>query len=306
MSVTEWMGITRMKLNRLFYLIKEGIKSIFTHGFMSFASVTIIVACLIIMGSFSLLAFNIDAMITDLEQDNEILAFVDDSLSDEEAMAIQTRLEAVSNVSSVRFVSRQEAFEDFKAEYDDESKFADLPDTTLRHRYVIHLEDLALMEATSEDIMAVNGIADIDAALEISKGIIMIRNAISVVSLIIIAILFVVSVFIMNNTIKLATYSRKEEIAIMKMVGASNAFIRCPFVVEGMILGLFGGGIAFFMQWGVYTLVCDKVMESLVGNLVSVISFDILFWPLLAVFLGIGLVVGVFGSGAAIRNYLKI
>ena len=306
MSVTEWTGTTHMKLNRLFYLIKEGIKSIFTHGFMSFASVTIIVACLIIMGSFSLLTFNIDAMISDMEQDNEILAFVDDSLSDEEAMAIQTRLEAVSNVSEVSFLSREEAFENFKAEYEDSSRFDDLPDNTLRHRYIIHLEDLALMESTAEDIKAINGIAEVGVELEISKAIIAIRNIISVVSLIIIAILFVVSVFIMNNTIKLATYSRKEEIGIMKMVGASNAFIRCPFVVEGMILGLLGGGIAFFLQWGIYDVVTEKVMTSLVGGLVNVIAFDILFWPMLAVFLGIGLVVGVFGSGAAIRNYLKI
>lgn len=306
MSVTEWMGITRMKLNRLFYLIKEGIKSIFTHGFMSFASVTIIVACLLIMGSFSLLTFNIDGIISDLEQDNEILAFVDDSLSDDEARAIQTRLEALSNVSEVRFVSREQAFEEFKAEYEDSSRFDDLPDTTLRHRYVIRLDDLTLMESSAEDINAVNGIAYVDAALEISEGIITIRNVISVVSMIIIAILFVVSVFIMNNTIKLATYSRKEEIGIMKMVGASNAFIRFPFVVEGMILGLLGGGIAFFLQWGIYDVVTEKVMTSLVGGLVNVIAFDVLLWPMLAVFLGIGLVVGVFGSGAAIRNYLKI
>ena len=295
-----------MKLNRFFYLLKEGIKSIFTHGFMSFASVTIIVACLIIMGSFSLLSFNIDSMISDMEQDNEILAFVDEDLSDDEVKAIQTRLEALDNISSVTFLSREEAFDNFKAEYEDSSRFDDLPDTTLRHRYVIHLEDLALMESTAADIRAVNGIADVGAELEVSKAIITIRNIISVVSMVIIAILFVVSVFIMNNTIKLATYSRKEEIAIMKMVGASNAFIRFPFVIEGMILGLLGGGIAFCLQWGLYGLVTDKIMTSLVGGLVTVIAFDILFWPLLVVVLGIGLLVGVFGSSVAIRNYLKI
>lgn len=295
-----------MKLNRFFYLVKEGIKSIFTHGFMSFASVTIIVACLIIMGSFSLLSFNIDAMISDMEQDNEILAFVEDELSDEEARAIQTRLEAISNVSSVTFVTRQEAFESFKAEYDDASRFDDLPDTTLRHRYVIHLEDLALMESTAGDIKAVNGIADVGAELEISQAIIMIRNVISVISLVIIAILFVVSVFIMNNTIKLATYSRKEEIAIMKMVGASNSFIRFPFVIEGMILGLLGGGIAFFIEWGLYSLLTEKIMATLIGGLVNVVAFEIILWPMLGIFLGIGFLVGVFGSSVAIRNYLKI
>ena len=110
----------------------------------------------------------------------------------------------------------------------------------------------------------------------------------------------------MNNTIKLATYSRKEEIAIMKMVGAGNAFIRFPFVVEGMILGLLGGGIAFFIEWGLYSLVTEKIMTSLVGGLVNVVAFDIILWPMLGIFLGIGLLVGVFGSSVAIKNYLKI
>lgn len=304
--MTEWTGTTHMKLNRFFYLVKQGVKSIFTHGFMSFASVTIIVACLIIMGSFSLLAVNINSMIGELEQENEILAFVDDSLSDGEAEAIAPRLEAISNISKVEFVSREQAFEDFKAEYEDETMFNDLPDTVLRHRYVIHLEDISLMANTAEDIKAVGGIADVGADVDISRAFITVRNVISVVSLVIIAILFVVSVFIMSNTIKLATYSRKEEIAIMKMVGASNSFIRFPFVVEGMILGLLGGGIAFFLQWGLYSLVTEKIMTSIVGSLMNVIAFDILFWPLLVVFLGIGLLVGVFGSSVAIRNYLKI
>ena len=168
------------------------------------------------------------------------------------------------------------------------------------------MDDLALMESTAADIKAVNGIADVGAELEIGKAIIVVRNVISVISLIIIAILFVVSVFIMNNTIKLATYSRREEIAIMKMVGASNSFIRFPFVVEGLILGLLGGAIAFFVQWGLYSLVTEKLMTSLIGTLVSVIAFEVLLWPMLAIFLGIGLVVGVFGSTVAIRNYLKV
>lgn len=304
--MTEWTGTTHMKLNRLFYLIKQGFKSIFTHGFMSFASVTIIIACLIIMGSFSLLAVNIDSMITELEQENEILAFVDDSLSDDEAMAIQTRLEALDNVKSVEFVSRQQALINFKADYEDSSRFDNLPDTVLRHRYVIHLEDMALLEATGEDIEAVNGIAEVGVDVEVGQAFITVRNVVSVISMIIIAILFIVSVFIMANTIKLATYSRKEEIAIMKMVGASNFFIRFPFVVEGLILGLLGAGIAFFLQWGIYDLVSQEVLSSFAGSIVSVISFDVLFWPLLAVFLVIGFVVGVFGSNVAIRNYLKI
>lgn len=295
-----------MKLNRFGYLVKEGIKSIFTHGFMSFASVTIIVACLIIMGSFSLLTVNVNEVILELEQDNQILAFVDETLTSEETQEIQPRLEALSNVAEVRFISRGEAMESFISDYEDETTFSDIDESFFRDRYAITLNDISLMEATQSEVMEIRGIADVNAHLEISRGFITVRNIVSVVSLILIVVLLIVSVFIMANTIKLATFGRKEEIAIMKMVGASNGFIRCPFVVEGLALGLLGGGIAFFLQWGLYSLVFDKVMSSMIGSFVPLVTFASLMWPVLAVFLAIGLVVGVFGSSIAIRNYLNV
>ncbi len=295
-----------MKINRFGYLIKEGIKSIFTHGFVSFASITIIVACLIIMGSFSLLAVNVDSVITDLEQDNQILAFVDETLSDEQAQDIQLRIEALPNVREVQFVTRETAMENFVAQYDDESMFSDVDANVLRHRYVVYLHDIALMESTAGEIEAISGIAWVNAHLEISRGFIMVRNVVTAISLVLIVILFVVSVFIMANTIKLATFGRKEEIAIMKMVGASNFFIRCPFVVEGLILGLVGSAVAFFVQWGIYSFICEKVMSGIVGNFVSVMPFSMLLWPLATVFAVVGLIVGAFGSSIAIRNYLKV
>lgn len=295
-----------MKVNRFSYLIKEGIKSIFTHGFMSFASVTIIVACLIIMGSFSLLAVNVDSLISELEQENEILAFVDETLTTEEVLDIRARLEAIPNVRSVQFINRDDAWTNFVSKFDNPSQFSDLDGSTLRHRYVIYLDDLSLMGSTAEAVKDTRGIADISAHLEISQGFIMVRNIVSVISLVFIVILFIVSIFIMANTIKLATFNRKEEIAIMKMVGAGNSFIRTPFVVEGIVLGLLGGGIAFFIEWGIYSLLCGKVMSSLVGAFVTMIPFNVLMWPVLLVFMGVGLVVGVFGGNIAIRNYLKV
>ncbi len=295
-----------MKVNRFSYLFKEGIKSIFTHGFMSFASVTIIVACLIIMGSFSLLAVNVDSIISELEQENEILAFVDETLSTEEVLDIRARLEAIPNVRSVQFMNRDDAMTNFVNQFDDPNQFSDLDSSVFRHRYVIYLVDLSLMEATAEAVKETRGIADISAHLEISQGFIMVRNIVSAISLIFIVILFVVSAFIMANTIKLSTFNRKEEIAIMKMVGAGNAFIRAPFVVEGIVLGLLGGGIAFFLEWGIYSLIFNKAMASVVGAFIPMIPFEYLMWPMLLVFMAVGLVVGVFGSNIAIRNYLKV
>ena len=297
-----------MKINRFGYLVKEGLLSIFTHGFMSFACVMVIVACLLIMGVFTVLAYVVDVNIDNLEQQNEILAFVDENLSEADAREIGKRIEAIDNVKTATFVSREEAMKNFVARYNDEDKemFSDLTPGVFRHRYVIYLDDLSLMDRTEADVEAINGIAETSASLELSRGFIALRNVVTIVSVILIVILFVVSVFIMQNTIKLATFSRREEIAIMKMVGASNSFIRCPFVVEGLILGLLGGAIAFFALWGVYQLASDRIMSGLIANILVIPTFRSIMYPILIIYLAIGFVVGTFGSNIAIRKFLKV
>ena len=295
-----------MKLNSIGYLIKSGFKGIFSHGLMSFATVAIITACLIIMGAFSLLVVNINDMIAGLEEEsNVVVAFIDENLSREEAVALEPAILAVPNVDSAQFVTREEAAEDFQSDYDEEL-FDVITDDTFRDRYVVQLQDISLMEQTRTDLYAVDGVAKVNAHLEYAEGFITARNIVSVISLILIVILIVVSFFIMTNTIKLATFTRREEIAIMKMVGASNGFIRCPFIVEGLVLGLLGGALAFLAEWGLYGLVSSSLLGGLTGTFISVVPFSAVMWPLLAAFLGVGVLVGVFGGSSAIRNYLKV
>jgi cell division transport system permease protein len=152
----------------------------------------------------------------------------------------------------------------------------------------------------------IKGIAKVNAYLEVADGFVTVRNVVSAVSLILVVVLVIVSIFIMANTIKLATYSRREEIAIMKMVGASNWFIRFPFVIEGLVLGLLGGLLGFFLEWGIYDVVTNSIMTGLMGNLLSVIPFGSLSTVVLLIYLAVGLVVGGFGSSIAIRNYLRV
>ncbi len=297
-----------MKLNRLGYLIKEGFLSIFTHGFMSFACVMVIVACLLIMGIFTVLAYVVYLNIDEFEQKNQILAFVDETLSEDEAREIGKRLEAIDNVKQVEFISRETAMNNFIAERteDNSDDYSDLTPSVFRNRYVIYLDDLSMMDLTDDAVKAVSGIADTSASRELSRWFIAFRNVVTLVSVVLIVILFVVSVFIMQNTIKLATFSRREEIGIMKMVGASNSFIRCPFVVEGLILGLLGGAFAFFALWGIYNLASQKVMAGMIGSILVVPDFHTIMYPILIIYLAIGFIVGTFGSNIAIRNYLKV
>lgn len=304
--MTEWMGITAMRLSRCGYLIREGFRSITKHGFMSFASVTVIMACLIIMGSVSLLSVNIDALIKDLENQNEVVAFVDESISDEnEARKIGAALEAVDNVSSVEFVSRDDAMDNFMSKYDSEL-MEGIDETVFRHRFVIHLTDIALMAQTKADLEGVSGIVKVNAHLDYANSFVTIRNVVSVVSLVLIVMLVFVSVFIMSNTIKLATFGRREEIAIMKMVGATNSFIRLPFIIEGLALGIMGGCLAFLAEWGVYQLLTGKLVGTLTGSFITVVPFSSVALTVFVLYVGTGIMVGVFGGINAIRNYLKV
>lgn len=297
------MGITAM--NRFCYLLKQGVKNIFTHGFMSFASITIIIACLLIMGSFSLLTLNIDAMIDEMQNQNNVLAYIDESLSESEARAMESKILAVDNVATAEFVTREEAMENFESDYD-ENLFENIDPTVFRHRFVITLDDLSLMKETQAALRNVKGVASVTAHVDYAEKFISFRNIVSIVSLILIVILIIVSLFIMTNTIKLATFGRREEIAIMKMVGATNAFIRLPFVIEGLVLGAVGGGIAYLLQWGLYSVLTDKIMSGMASGIIDVLPFSAVALPVLIVFLAVGILVGVFGGLNAIRNYLKV
>ncbi len=287
-------------------MIREGFRSIKTHGLMSFATVTIIMACLIIMGSVALLALNIDRLIDDLEDQNEVVAFVDDGLADEEeAKAIGNEILKVNNVSSVEFVSRAQAMENYMSKYD-KSLMEGIDETVFRHRFIIKLHNIEMLKETKLALEEVPGVAKVRAHQEYANTFVRIRNIVSGVSLVLMAILVFVSMFIMSNTIKLATFSRREEIAIMKMVGASNGFIRLPFVIEGLVLGILGGGLGFLAQWGLYNLVTGSLMDSLAEGFLSPVQFMDVAPMVLVIYLAIGVLIGVFGGVNAIRNYLKV
>ena len=210
----------------------------FSHGFMSFAAIGVTVACLVIMGTFSLVAYNANENLKDLQKENAVLAFVDENLSDNEAKALQSTLEKIPGAADCTFVSRQEARDSYVEQYDEDDLYSDLDPSIFRHRYVIHLTDAAQMQQVVSDLEATPGIVKVRADETISNGFLTVRNVASLISIALIAVLLVISVFIISNTIKLTTFDRRDEIAIMKMVGATDGFIRWPFVYEGLLIGL--------------------------------------------------------------------
>ncbi len=291
------------------YHLKEGFHSIFTHGLMSFAAVCMIVACLIIMGSFSLVAVNLDNTLGDLEAENEFTAYVEEGMAEADAQALQTELEQIPNVSSVTFVNGEQALEDYRQRYVDSENaalFEDLPEDLLQHRFRIHVVDIESLSQTVAAVAEVDGISETQAALDIAQGFITIRNMAGAVAWILILLLLIISLFIIANTIKLATFHRREEIAIMKMCGATNWFVRWPFIFEGMILGFVGAVVAFFLQWGIYSLMVTAISEYGGLQLIAVVPFQTLALRVAAIFAAAGLLIGAGGSLLAIRKFLQV
>lgn len=307
MSPAIWrMVCTIMRRFNLFYYIREGFHGAGSHGFMTFASIGIMACCLLIMGSFSLLAINLEHNLDALMSENEFLAYVDDTYEEEAAMALQDDLEAIENISVCTYISREQALEIYVGSLADSSLYADVPASALRDRYSIQVHDIEELSATIEEVRAIPGIVNINAALDVADGFVTMRNIMIIIALVMVVILVIVSVFIISNAIKLATSSREREIAIMKMVGATNSFIRWPFVVEGLILGLGSAIVAALAQWGVYQLLVEAINVYSHVQLINVIPYAKLAPTVCIAFGGIGLFVGVMGSVSTIRKFLLV
>jgi cell division transport system permease protein len=212
----------------------------------------------------------------------------------------------MDNVLQSTFVSREEALEDFIADHDGDSAFSGVQASDLRHRYVVTLEDNMQMKQTDEQLKQLPGVAKTNAAYELAEGFSTIQSVLHIVSYAVIAVLLVVSLLIISNTVKLAMYDRKDEIAIMKMVGATNGFIRLPFIVEGFTLGMIGAVLAFGLEWVGYDALVQRVsgVDSL--QLFSFVPFQELLIPMVVVFAGAGMFVGIVGSWTSIRKFMDV
>ena len=295
-----------MRINNINYLLKEGFRGIFLHGFMSFAAVCVTVACLLIVGSFSILMYNVNIMVEDLNQTNEILAYVDSSLPEAEAKSIGTKINRIENVLQSDFVSREQALKDFIADHQEDDAFSGVEASDLRHRFVVVLEDNTIIEQTVAEIEALPGVVKTHAEYELAEGFATLQQILQMVSVAIISVLLVVSLLIISNTVKLAMYDRRDEIAIMKMVGATNGFIRLPFIVEGFTLGMIGAALAFGVEWVMYDALVGEIATVDTLQLFSFVPFQQLLWPMIAVFVSAGLFVGIVGSWTSIRKFMDV
>ncbi len=295
-----------MRINNIGYLIKEGLRSIFLHGFMSFAAICVTVGCLLIVGTFSILLYNVNIMVDDLNKTNEVLVYVDNALSDAEAKSVGTKINRIPNVLQSEFVSREEALKNFVADHQEDEAFIGVEAEDLRHRFVVTLQDNNLIEDTVSQLYQIPGVAKIRAEYELAEGFSTLQRVLQIAFIVVIAVLLVVSLLIISNTVKISMYDRRDEIAIMKMVGATNGFIRLPFIVEGFSLGMVGAALAFCLEWVMYDALVVKIAEIDTLKLFSFVPFETLLLPMVATFAATGFFVGIVGSWSSIRKFMDV
>lgn len=290
------------------YLTKEGFRNVWTNRMMSLASICVLMSCLVLIGSATMIFLNIDSLLSKIEEENVIMVYIEDDTTEENVADMENKINALGNIQRVEFVSKESAWEEqletmepAQAEFFKEVS-SDIP---LPDAYKVTVENLDNFDQTVKELNALDHVDTIRENKDLAQKLVAIRQGISVIAIVIVAVLFAISLFIISNTIKLTVYSRRLEISIMKSVGATNSFVRFPFVIEGMILGVLSGAIGLGLVWGLYELAVTQFTDLLSSLNLQAISFNQYALPMLGVFILIGVVCGVGGSLATMSKYLN-
>lgn len=289
------------------YLIKEGFHNTWTNRMMSVASICVLLSCLLLIGSASMIFLNIDSLVQKIENENVIMVYIDDEATDADIDELGIELQNLNNVQKIEFVAKEDAWAEQIATMDEAQAefFTEQTDEIpLPDAYKVTVKDLEQFTATVKQIKKLNHIDTVRQNTDLAKKLAKISNGISIISIVIIAVLFAISLFIISNTIKLTVYSRRLEISIMKSVGATNSFVQLPFVVEGIILGVVAGVLSLFAVWGIYELAINRFGDVFSSIGLDPLKFTDYAWIMLGVFVAIGIVSGVGGSLITMRKYL--
>ena len=290
-----------MRFNMLRYLVKEGCRSLKKNWFMAAASILVLVSCLLITGCAFMVFQNVNHGFDWAYQQNIVVAYSVAGATAEQNEAVQTAIEQTDNVSDVEFVSKEELLEKYSAEFGD--LLTDLKeDNPLQDAFVIRFTELSMFDETIGKIVAIEGIDTVDYNSDLSATLVKVRDLVLTIGSWVIALLLLVSLFIIANTIKLTVYTRRLEIFIMRSVGATNSFIRFPFMVEGLILGTAAGALSYGLLYGLYAVILRLFPGTATFRL---ISFGQVWWQLLLGFIVGGMLVGFIGSCISTARYLK-
>lgn len=293
--------------SRIGYLTKEGCRNLVARRTMSITSIFVLFSCLVLVGVAFMGVINIENFIGKVQDQNVIMVFADENISDENLQKLKDNINGIKNVKNTVFISKEEGYDALKKEmYDSSIVFESLEGNPLPDAYEVHLEDQKDFSKTVKELSKIPNVQYVRENRQIASQLLSIKRVITYGSLFMISLLLIVSLIIIENTIRLTIENRRLEISIMKSVGATNWFIRWPFMVEGMLLGVISAVLAIFVTWGIY-FVAGKAVSKLISNLTigGVVPFTKWMIPLFAMFMIFGVAAGAIGSAISTARYLK-
>jgi len=258
------------------------------------------------MGAGIMIFFNINTLLDSVQSQNVVMVYVADDASEDETAAVGSSLNNIGNIESCEFVPKEEAFQkQIQSMGGDSALFEGFDESPLPDAYKVTVKDLSQFENTVSQIKQIDKVDSVRENSDLASKLLSLRHAVSIVSIGLVAMLFLVAVFIIANTIRITMFSRKLEISIMKAVGATNWFIRWPFMIEGMILGTISGVVSLGVLWGLYAIAEKAFSQTLSLLGFKLVPFTEYWWQILLVFVAIGLFTGGFGSLVSMGKYLK-
>lgn len=299
-----------MKIRTLKYIVKDGVKNVYKNRLMSLASISTIIASLTIFGIFYLLIINVNHNVIGLKEQPEMQVFCNPDLDDLGVKLVENTLIQNSNIAEVTIVTKEQAFEKVKEMLDDDADLLEgLDNSFLPISFIIKLNNIEASDQLVTELKKINGVDKVTYPQKTMEFISKFTRWIQIISVILTTVLLVVSVFIISNTIKLTVFARRREISIMKYIGATNWFIRWPFVVEGVVIGLLGAVISYMITGYFYNEIETKFTSELmqVGtDIITLLKFNEVRLSVFLSYLALGCTVGAFGSAISIRKYLKV
>lgn len=296
-----------MRANDFRYFLSQAIRSFVRNGLMSVTSIFTVLCCMLILGLFLVISINVNHIANQIQDQCKIQAFLDEKLTQKQIANVKTQIEAIDNVFEAEFFTKEQALEYMRTMFAENADVLDglEDDNPFRNSYKISLKDLSQATDTIAQIEGVSGVADVENEQAMMDNVLNFTNTIKHLSFWIMLILGFVSIFIIANTIKLAVYARRKEINVMKFVGATNWFIRWPFVFEGIIIGIIGALLAFaLISWGYAGALAWISGFNL--DMFTLKTYGDIWWILLVCFIGIGAFIGATGSGLSIRKHLDV
>ncbi|ORX23810.1 cell division protein [Thermoanaerobacterium sp. PSU-2] len=295
-----------MKLNTAAYYIKEGLTNVKRNRAMTVASITSVTAALLILGLFLIIILNVDSMASQVESQLELKAFINDNYDAAKVAKVGEEIKAISGVKSITFESKKDALNNFKKQLGDKSYLVNglENDNPMPQSFIVKVTDANMMKQVSEEIKKIDGVTQVSYGQDVVDKLLGIIKIIRIVGLFVILILFIISVVIISNTIKLGVFARRREINIMKYIGATDWFIRWPFLVEGIVLGLVGSVLAIAILGFIYGYASDLVNNKLI--IFTLLPAGVVIKQSLVYFLAMGSLIGAIGSGISIKRFLNV